>query len=89
MVKIDELKMNSDKPKEYSDVVEGAVDDYVNDVQLISENEAVSPGSTKIKNISIKPIMVNKNIRFNSLFQVLDGCLTSLPQHGTLQINWV
>lgn len=81
--------MNFDEPKESLDVVEGAVDDYVDDVQLISENKAVQPGSTKIKNISIKPIMVNKNIRFNSLFQVLDGCLTSLPKHGTLQINRV
>ena len=88
-MKIDELKMNFDKPKESSDVVEGAVDDYINDVQLISENEAFRLGSTKIKNITIKPITVNKNIRFNSLFQVLDGCLTSLLQHGTLQINWV
>ena len=65
------------------------MDDYVDDVQLISENEAVRPGSTKIKNISMKPITVNKNIRFNSLFQVLDGCLTSLLKHGTLQINRV
>ena len=81
--------MNFDEPKESLDVVEGAVDDYIDDVQLISENEAVWPGSTKIKNISIKPIMVNKNIRFNSMFQVLDGCLTSLPEHGTLQINRV
>ena len=81
--------MNFDEPKESLDVVEGAVDDYVDDVQLISENEAVRPGSTKIKNISIKLIMVNKNIRFNSMFQVLDGCLTSLPKHGTLQINRV
>ena len=81
--------MNFDEPKESLDVVEGAVDDYVDDVQLISENEAVQPGSTKIKNISIKPIMVNKNIRFNSMFQVLDGYLTSLPKHGTLQINLV
>ena len=73
--------MNFNKPKESSDVVEGAVDDYINDVQVISENKAVRPGSIKIRNISIKPIMVNKNIRFNSLFQVLDGCLTSLPKH--------
>ena len=86
---IDGVKMNFNKPKESSDVVEGAVDDYVNDVQVISENEAVRPGSTKIRNISIKPITVNKNIRFNSLFQVLDGCLTSLPKHWTCQINWV
>ena len=81
--------MNFDKPKESLDVVEGTVDDYINDVQLISENEAVRPGSTKIKNIIIKPITVNKNIRFSSLFQVLDGCLTSLVKHGTLQINRV
>ena len=33
--------MNFDEQKESLDVVEGAVDDYVNDVQLISENEAV------------------------------------------------
>ena len=72
-----------------TDVLEGTVDDYIDDVQLISETEAVRPGSTKIKNISIKPITVNKNIKFNSLFQVLDGCLTSLPKHGTLQINRV
>ena len=81
--------MNFDKPKESLDVVEGTVDDYVDDVQLISETEALRPGSTKIKNISIKLITENKNIRFNSLFQVLDGCLTSLPKHETLQINQV
>ena len=40
-MKIDELKMNFDEPKESLDVVEGAVDDYIDDVQLISENEAV------------------------------------------------
>ena len=38
-VNINGVKMNFDKPKESSDV------------QLISENEAVRPGSTKIKNI--------------------------------------
>ena len=33
--------MNFDEPKESLDVVVGAVDDYIDDVQLISENEAV------------------------------------------------
>ena len=33
--------MNFHEPKESLDIVEGAVDDYVNDVQFISENEAV------------------------------------------------
>ena len=52
--------MNLDNSKQSPAVVEGAVDDYINHLQLISENKAVRPGSTKVKNLSIKPIMVNE-----------------------------
>ena len=41
------------------DYVEGREEDYVDHVRVFVESEAIRPGSTKIREISIKPVTVH------------------------------
>ena len=53
--------MDSEIQKRGSNVMEHPVDEYTKYVHVLCEADAVIPGSTKIKNLCIKPITVKKN----------------------------
>ena len=53
--------MNFDKPKESESLnssMDGPEEKYTDCVQVLSDKDAVRPESTKIKHISVRPILV-------------------------------
>ena len=52
-------KMSKFDSKNSMKYVEGQVEEYVDLVHVLVDAEAVQPGSTKIHEISIKPVMVH------------------------------
>ena len=50
--------MSSESQNSTTNYIDGPEEEYTDCVQVLSEKDAVRPGSTKIKNISMRPIMV-------------------------------
>ena len=50
--------MSSESQNSTANYIDGPEEEYTDCVQVLSEKDAVWPGSMKIKNISVRPITV-------------------------------
>ena len=60
--------MSSKHPNSSLNVMAGPEQDYVERVLLLKESDAVRPGSTRIHQISIKPVTVKAIIKIYIIF---------------------
>ena len=52
------VNMTSESPNQTTNYMDGREEEYTDCVHVLTEKEAIWPGCTKIKDISVRPILV-------------------------------